>query len=196
MLLFAAGISAQTGCDYYKGKESVTAGGITYDISYSLSVGLQNTNNVYSNEANWYYQNGQTLKTEAEYECIEATTDTSLQARAIREAFGDIRIDILRRYYEPIMTILYVIGPDGSTLEVAFIMDNLPELVAIQPSRFARLETLLKKYVKWNVNESGKLLKFIHSIKFVNFHNVPTSDELISIEKNDDALGSDLVPLE
>ncbi len=93
------------------------------------------------------------------------------------------------------MTIFYVVGPDGSTLEVAFIMDDLPELVAIQPSRFARLETLLKNYVKWNVNEAGQQLKYFHAMGHINFHNVPTSDELITVEKSEVPLDSGLTPI-
>ncbi len=196
MLLFAAKVSAQTECDYYKGEESVTAGGTTYNIKYDLSVYLQNADNTRCDEVNWYYKDGRMLETESEYNRIKATTNPEYQSRAIREAFGDIQIDILRRYNRAPLIIFYVVGSDGSTLEVAFIMEKLPELVSIPPDRFARLETLLKKHVTWDVNEAGQQLKFLHVGGQVNFNNIPTSDELISIEKNDDALGADLVPIE
>ncbi len=52
MLLFAARVSAQTECDYYKGKESVTAGGITYGIMYDLTIGLQNINKTRCDDGN------------------------------------------------------------------------------------------------------------------------------------------------
>ncbi len=196
VLMFAARVSAQTECDYYKGKESITAGGITYEVLYNRVLGLCNRANIYINEPNLYYQNGEMVENMEEYNAANATMQSDMQARAVREAFGDIRIKLLRKYYESIIRIYYVVGPNGDTLEVAFYIDALPELLSTPPSVFAKLESLLKKYVKWDVNETGKRLKFSHMGSHVNFHNIPLSSELAAIKKNDNSFESGLTPIE
>ena len=67
------------------------------------------------------------------------------------------------------MTIFYVVGPDGDTLEVTFIMDAVPELLSLPPETFALLEQNLKKYVKWEVNVYGQQLEFMQAISPVHF---------------------------
>ncbi len=203
ILLFAAGVSAQTECDYYKGKESVTAGGITYKVDYEeinggrvkAVVALSNAANVYDNEVNLRYNDGRALQTEEEYASIEASSDNHAVIRYVRECFGDVQISMLRSYPLAPLTIEYVIAPDGTTLEVSFVLTGIDQMLSIQPSVFAKLEKKLKT-LKWEVNDFGKQLRFIHASGFINFKYVPLSSELAAIEKNDDSLGSDLVPLE
>ena len=76
------------------------------------------------------------------------------------------------------MTIFYVVGPDGDTPEVTFIMDAVPELLSLPPETFALLEQNLKKYVKWEVNVYEQQLEFMQAISPVHFQKVPLNSEV------------------
>lgn len=97
---------------------------------------------------------------------------------AFRKSFLDADIESLRFYKHSPMTIFYVVGPDGDTLEVTFIMDAVPELLSLPPETFALLEQNLKKYVKWEVNVYGQQLEFMQAISPVHFQKVPLNSEV------------------
>ncbi len=97
---------------------------------------------------------------------------------AFRKSFLDADIESLRSYKHSPMTIFYVVGPDGDTLEVTFIMDAVPELLSLPPETFALLEQNLKKYVKWEVNVYGQQLEFMQAISPVHFQKVPLNSEV------------------
>ena len=97
---------------------------------------------------------------------------------ALRKSFLDADIESLRSYKHSPMTIFYVVGPDGDTLEVTFIMDSIPELLSLPPETFALLEQNLKKYVKWEVNAYGQQLEFMQTRSFIHFQKVPLNSEV------------------
>ncbi len=204
VLLFATRVSAQTLPDYYEGHTDISADGINFKVEYTelgndkvkSIVSLYNENNILCDDTNLRYRNGTPLMTEEEYARIRVSTEQHIITRIIRDVFGDMRISMLRQYKYAPLTIFFAVAPDGTTLEVAFIMDGVALTLSIPPRQFALLEKKLKSTVKWQVNDFGSGLQFLHASGEVNFNNVPTSDELISIEKNDDALGADLVPIE
>lgn len=178
----------------YQGVTAVSADGITFEVKLSkYSFFLRNAANTRSQRNVWRYKDGRELETEDEYAVVDADVSPGSQNRAIREAFGDTVISSLRSYNYSPMTIFYVIGPDGDTLEVSFIMDAVPELVSLAPKVFAALERNLKKYVKWEVNAYGRQLEFFHGRSYVKFDKVPLDSELHKI-KPDVSLntGSDL----
>lgn len=190
-LIFAIGGYCQ---NPYQGVTTVSADGITFEVKLTeASFVLSNKTNTYVNELPWRYKDGRELETEDEYAVVDADVSPGSQNRAIREAFGDTIISSLRSYNYSPMTIFYVIGPDGDTLEVSFIMDAVPELVSLAPKVFAALERNLKKYVKWKVNAYGRQLEFFHGRSYVKFDQVPLDSELRHI-KPDVSLntGSDL----
>lgn len=176
----------------YQNVKTVSADGIIFEVELDeYSFILSNITNIYDDEANWRYKDGRELETLDEYEVVDCSMKPGGEGRAIREAFGDAVISSLRSYKHSRMTIFYVIGPNGDTLEVAFIMNPVPELVSLSPEVFAALERNLKKYVKWNVNAYGQQLEFFQVSTFIHFKNVPLDSELHKI-KPDIEFDSDL----
>lgn len=171
--------------NYYEHAASVEGGGIVFNVDYSEHCFmLSNATNKYDNDPRWYYIDGRELETLDEYDVVYAKKNAG-EPQAIRKAFGDELISSLRQYNECPLEIFYVIGPDGTTLEVAFIMDPIPELVSLRPEVFADLERNLKKYVKCEVNEYGRKLKYFHGTSFVNFNRVRLSSELLPMNPID-----------
>ena len=165
--------------NYYQGHETVEADGITFNVTFTYnSFMLSNAANIYDSEAAWRYKDGRKLETEAEYDSVDATRNMAGQSCAIREAFGDDVIVSLRKYRYAPLTLFYVVGPEGKTLEVAFIMDAKPELLALPPSFFATLERKLKEYVTWEINSFAQGLEFFQSFNFVFFRDIMTTSEL------------------
>lgn len=175
-LTFATG--AYCGNPYQDGS-TVTADGITFEVKLSkYSFFLRNTANTRSQKANWRYKDGRKLETEDEYAVIDGTMKPGGENLAFRKSFLDADIESLRFYKHSPMTIFYVVGPDGDTLEVTFIMDAVPELLSLPPETFALLEQNLKKYVKWEVNVYGQQLEFMQAISPVHFQKVPLNSEV------------------
>lgn len=140
---------------------------------------MSNTANIYSHESNWRYKDGRKLETEDEYAVIDGTMKPGGgENLAFRKSFLDADIESLRSYKHSLMTIFYVVGPDGDTLEVTFIMDAVPELLSLPPETFALLEQNLKKYVKWEVNVYEQQLEFMQAISPVHFQKVPLNSEV------------------
>ncbi len=188
-----AQISVST--NYYNKQDVLLVDGITYDVKYGRVLGLCNKDNRYINEPNLYYQDGRMVGNLDEYNAPDATMNRALQVRAVREAFGDERIRLLRKFDRSMITLFYVVGPDGTTMEVAFLIDAEPELLAVPPGVYAELERLLKSYVKWSVNDAGRKLKFLHMGSHINFRNIPLTSELITVKK-DVELETGLEPLD
>lgn len=167
----------------YQDGTTVTANGITFQVGLDKYIfALSNMANVYDNQANWHYKDGRELETEDEYAVIDGSMKPGGQERAIRETFGDAFIASMRASYPTFdsspLTIFYVVGPEGDTLEVAFTMHPVPELLSLAPEVYAKLEQNLKKYVKWELNQYAKELEFMHGLSFVHFTQVPLDSEL------------------
>ena len=190
-LVFAINAYSQNA---YQNVTTVSADGITFEVELKgNSFFLSNTANIYAGEANWRYKDGRELETLDEYAFVDGSMKPGGENLAFRQSLSDSIILSLRSYKHSPMTIFYVIGPDGDTLEISFIMDAIPELLSLSPGVFAALERNLKKYVKWDVNEYGRQLEFMHTPGFVHFRNVPLNSEVP--QRNPDVFlntGSDL----
>ena len=163
----------------YESIETVEADGITFEVRRTdLDFMVSNVANTYVNRASWCYKDGRKLETEEEYASVNASRTMYGQCRALREALGDEVIESLRVYHDSPMIIFYAIGSDGKTLEVAFIMDAKPELLALPMSVFAALERKLKEYVTWKPNDFAKQLEFFHGFNSVVFSDVPLTSEI------------------
>ena len=159
--------------------ETVEADGITFEVRRTeLNVVISNVANTYVYRAGWCYKDGRELETEEEYESVDAVKNEAGQNRALREALGDEVIESLRAYHDSPMIIFYAIGPDGLTLEVAFIMRAMPESLSLPMTTFAALERKLKEYVTWKPNDFAKQLEFFHGFNSVVFSDVPLTSEI------------------
>ncbi len=176
LLFFASGVYAQS--PYVDGA-TVTADGITFEVYLAgYTLGLSNIANV---RGEWplYYKDGRKLKTEAEYMTANASlVDRNAIFRAVKEVLSEDVIKMFRKERYSPMRICYTVGPNGETLEVAFIMRAIPSILSLPPETFAALEKKLKQYVKWEPNEFAKGLTYFHMSGSVNFDKVPISGEL------------------
>ena len=190
-LTFASGGYCQSP---YQNGSTVSADGMTFEVRLSkYSFFLRNTANTRSQKANWCYKDGRELETLDEYAVIDGSMKPGGENLALRKSLPDSAILSLRSYEHSRMTIFYVIGPDGDTLEVTFIMSPVPELLSLSPETFALLEQNLKTCVKWEVNKYGQQLEFMQASSFVHFRNVPLNSEVP--QRNPDVFlntGSDL----
>lgn len=169
----------------YQGVTAVSADGITFEVELKgSSFFLSNTANIYAGEANWRYKDGRELETLDEYAVIDGSMKPGVENLALRKSLPDSVILSLRSYKYSPMTIFYVIGPDGDTLEVSFIMNAVPELLSLPPETFALLEQNLKRCVKWEVNKYGQQLEFMQTSSFVHFQKVPLNSEAIQVKPN------------
>lgn len=180
ILLLALTFATGAYCENpYQNGSTVTADGITFEVDFRWNgFLLSNTANIYAGEANWRYKDGRELETEDEYAVIDGSMKPGVENLALRKSLPDSVILSLRSYKYSPMTIFYVIGPDGDTLEVSFIMNAVPELLSLPPETFALLEHNLKKYVKWEVNKYGQQLEFMQTSSFVHFQKVPLNSEV------------------
>ncbi len=149
------------GQNYIDG-EVITAEGITYYVEnkYQYYYSLNNVENELI-DRDMEDLNGNIINPfEHEYEGGELDFDSF--ERAFRETFSDeeaIRLrDAKSRIY-----VYMTKNSKGEVLEVAFSVIISPVTLAIPPSKFARYEKNLKKYVRWkNITEDEKKLKFMH----------------------------------
>ena len=164
ILLLALTFATGAYCENpYQDGSTVTANGITFKVENDkFGFALSNTANIYSHESNWRYKDGRKLETEDEYAVIDGTMKPGGENLAFRKSFLDADIESLRSYKHSPMTIFYVVGPDGDTLEVTFIMDAVPELLSLPPETFALLEQL----------------EFMQAISPVHFQKVPLNSEV------------------
>ena len=181
LFLFIALLFAGTcfGQSFYQSIETAEADGITFTIKRTQYASLiYNITCNYIHTGNWRYKDGRELETEEEYDSVSAQKNTAGELRALREVLGDDFITAMRAYKRSTMTILYVVGPDGKTMEIAFIVSAKPELQALPLTTFAALERKLKQYVTWKPNDFAKQLESFQSKSLVDFRNVPLSSEL------------------
>lgn len=163
-------VSAQ---DYYTGKSTVTADGITFVVSnrhYIFS--LDNVDNVQMSQSGGYRYKDGTLVEEEFADYATAETRPGCVDRALKETFSEEEYEALRNDRNAVVVIGYVISPEGNTPEVSFVVDYAPCMLAIPPEKFALLEKNLKRYVKWDVNLFGRKLQFMHGLSFVNFSKI------------------------
>lgn len=175
LMFFASDVYAQS--PYVDGA-TVTADGITFEVKLDVVFYLSNIANV---RGEWplYYKDGRKLKTEAEYMTANASlVDRNAIFRAVKEVLSEDVIKKFRKERRNPMRICYTVGPNGETLEVAFIMRAIPSILSLPPETFAALEKKLKQYVKWEPNEFAKGLTYFHMSGSVNFDKVPISGEL------------------
>ena len=169
----------------YQNGITVSADGITFEVKLTEdSFVLSNTANIYVDEPNWRYKDGRELETLDEYAVIDGSMKPGVENLALRKSLPDSVILSLRSYKHSRMTIFYVVGPDGDTLEVTFIMSPVPELLSLPPETFALLEQNLKRCVKWEVNKYGQQLEFMQTSSFVHFQKVPLNSEAIQVNPN------------
>ena len=189
--LFLAGISY--GQSIYQSIETVEADGITLTVKHTLHASLiYNSDYHYINESPWRYQDGREVETEEEYDSVSAQKNTAGELRALREVLGDDFITAMRAYRGFPLIIIYTVIPDGTTLEVAFIVGNEPELQALPLTTFAALDRKLKQYVTRKPNDFAKQLEFFTRKGYINFRNVPISSEIKVIRNPDLEFNPDL----
>lgn len=166
ILGFGLSVSAQ---DYYTGKSTVTADGITFSVSVYQGVilSLSNITNTRENSPE-VYKDGSPIEPEFEEYAVANTVPGSVE-KAFTETFTQQEYEALRQDAAANIDIGYIISPQGVTEEVSFVMDYAPCMLAIPPSKFALLEKNLKRYVKWEVNLFGRKLQFMHGMSFANF---------------------------
>ncbi len=166
-LCFVADCYAQ---DWYRDGDTVCAGGITYNVKVDkYSVILSNTANKLPTDGKLYYKNGSEIVAQDEYEAVFGHSVPGSVERALRNTFTSDEIAPLWDVKESQMSICYLVSPEGDTMEVVFVVNNIPEMLAIPPEKFALLERNLKKYVKWNVSAQGRKVKYIDGWSPVNF---------------------------
>lgn len=157
--------------DWYQNVTTVSAAGIVYKVDRSkYTVLLSNVDNVFTQQPNWRYKDGAELKTEEEYDVVDCrmiSMDGLLQA--FGETFTEDELAPLRLLKRSPLSIFYAVGPDGNILELSFIIECKPAMMAIPPFKFSMLERKIKSYVKFKVNHYGQKLQFMHGGDFVNF---------------------------
>lgn len=157
--------------DWYQDVTTVSATGIVYKVDRSkYTVLLSNVDNVFTQQPNWRYKDGTELKTEEEYDVVDCrmiSKDGLLQA--FGETFTEDELVPLRLLKRSPLSIFYAVGPDGNILELSFIIECKPAMMAIPPFKFSMLERKIKSYVKFKVNHYGQKLQFMHGGDFVNF---------------------------
>ena len=169
LLSLVSSVSAQ---DYYTGRDRVSADGITFRITeaYGTIITLSNITNTRGN-AREVYKDGSPIEPEYE-ECAVANTIPGCVEKAFTETFTREEYESLRADSEAILTMGYVISPEGNIEEVWFGFSKRPGLVALPPSKFALLEKNIKRYVKCEVNLFGRKLQFMHGMSFANFSKI------------------------
>lgn len=156
--------------NFYKDREHVTADGITFKVSFDTYIfSLSNVLNTRDEIPNWYYKDGTELITEEEINAVFFKPFPGTIERAVRETFTEEDVAPLRLLREAPIAVYYVIGSDGELLEVAFIIDAIPQMLSLPPSKFALLEKNLKKYVKFKVGYFAQKLQFMTGDGFINF---------------------------
>ncbi len=175
-MFFASDVYAQ---NLYVDGATVTADGITFEVELNKYIfRLSNVANSYF-EKNLCYKDGRERTVIKEYTGIGAEkVDPNSTYRALRETFDDDVIKILRKEKSVPMTIHFMIGNDGTTLEVTFSMRALPVYLSLPPKTFATLEKKLKQYVRWVPNKYAAEYEFFHMSSFIKFDKVPISGEL------------------
>ncbi len=160
-------------------KSTMTTGNITFNVETSLTVNVKgvdryifsvsNTTNTRDSSGTLYYKNGEEVMDMGVYESSGGNPASGSFEQAIAATFTDAQIANLAKSDKNPMIISYVVSPEGKTLEVSFSMSNTPEMLSITPAQFAALDSNLKKYVTWTVNDVGKQLQYVHTMQFVWF---------------------------
>ncbi len=158
-------------------KSTMTAGNVTFNVRTSPTItgkngsgyvfAVSNTTNT-RHENVLYYTNGEEVTDMAIYNGVQAKSVSGTVEQAIAATFTDAQIANLAKSKDP-MGITYVVSPEGKTLEVEFVMNNSPEMLSITPAQFAALDSNLKKYVTWTVNDYVKQVQYTYSCQFVWF---------------------------
>lgn len=181
ILLIALLVAGSGYCqDWYQDVTTVSADGIVYKVDRSkYTVLLSNVDNVFTQQPNWRYKDGTELKTEEEYDAVDFKM-ISYEGLfyAFGETFSEEELAPLRLLKKSPFLLAYSAGPDGSMLEVSYILDAIPELMSIPPYKYAMLERKLKSYVKFKVNHYGQKLGFMHGGIFIFFSTIPPISEL------------------
>lgn len=161
-----ATVSAQ---DYYSGRDTVSADGITFSVkkAQGIAFSLANVCNTLA-DLPQVYKDGREIEPEFEEYAYAESIDGTIE-KAFTETFTREEYEKLRQDPEAGIVIYYTYSSEGLTQEVYFVCDDKPCLLAIAPAKFALLEKNLKKYAKWKVNAFGQKLKFMHGMSFANF---------------------------
>ncbi len=170
ILFLAATVSDVFAQDYYTGKSTVTANGITYHVesqfdNYMLCVYDQtNTREPF---APLRYHNG----TEADRKrlgrllyLVAHNENEILTSTFTKEEYAKLQKTQNNSFY-----VALIVSPEGDVIEVYFYFKPLSEFLALSPEKLALLERNIKKLVKWKVTEEGKKLKYTYSMWLIDF---------------------------
>lgn len=172
ILLIALLVAGSGYCqDWYQDGTTVPAGGIVYKVKRSAyTLHLSNVDNVMTQQPKWRYKDGTTLSSEEEYYAVDFDMISKEELfRAFAETFSEEELAPLRLLKNCPLSLYFAVGPSGSVLEVSFIMDAEPALLAIPPFKYGMLERKLKSYVKFKVNHYGQKLQFMQGEILINF---------------------------
>lgn len=180
LVALATALCAQSQ-NYYKNGVPAWGGPITFNVKLDdHSMVLSNINNTKDDEGNLFYKDGTVLATEGERNevCLEVAENSQYEALEATFNYEDL-LPLCPLKGTP-LSIYYVVSPEGKTLEVAFIIDAVPEMLAIPPWKYAELERNLKKYGKWKLNDFAQKLQFVSGFDFIRFKNIRSQLPLIT----------------
>lgn len=159
--------------NWYDKTTTITVGQTTLSIEVfdKDNILIYNAKNTRDN-GKLYYKDGSEVSNPENYGASAAVISQNNFYLAIAETFTDAELAVLGKPVKMSpMSIYYVVGSDGSTLEVAFILRAwiLPAVRTISPAKFATLEENLKKYMRFTVNYAGQQLQYFGVEQFVRF---------------------------
>ena len=172
--------------DYYTGKETIEANGVTFDVKISTySLSLDNVLYEKGKDPNLYYKDG-SLVEEVNYP-ETCTMISGGLAKALMETFSESEYRQLQQLEGLSFWISYIIDPKGNTIEVGFTVSKIAEMLALPPQKFALLENNVKNYVKWTISPDGKKLQYMHGLGFVNWSKIELPYVSFNIDNQLDA---------
>lgn len=182
--------------NYYQNGVPVTADGITFDVELDKCLFcLTNIENTRTDVVNWRYKSdGREIGPE-EFNRIEFELyDVNRVAKVFKDTFTPMEIAALKRVEGSPMNVYYVFGPDGNILEVAFIMNSIPELLSISPVRFAQLEKNLKKHIRAYLNPFAQQMEFVGGGQIVGFRFIDEQAAAAGLPQGSDKPVDPLLP--
>ncbi len=170
LLFLAATASGAFAQDYYTGKESVSAEGVTYRIKSmcnNFMLCVYDQNNKYEPLGSLYYHDGSVADQKRLGRLLYLVAHNEneiLTATFTKEEYAK-----LQNVQENTLDVAMSISPEGEVIEVYFFFRPLPGFLALSPEKLALLERNIKKMVKWKVTEEGKKLKYTYSMWLIDF---------------------------
>ncbi len=160
-------VSAQ---DYYTGKNSVSAGEITYTVQHTPHFfSLRQANSPYADDPNLYYKDGRVFEEEHAPKTCHLP-DRQLLDDILKDTFTQREYQRLAKIGRDLdFDLGFVLDAEGTVIEMFFVLSNQPEVLAIAPETFARLEQTFRARTKWRMTEFGKQLKYSMTVWSVHW---------------------------